>query len=98
VIRWCAQLRQTGKVAPLKQGGDRRSHRIEAQAVFILSRIAVKRDITLKEVLARSVGVSIGAQWAHASEQERADVVIERDRWRDLDPPFVLPRRERRED
>ena len=34
VIRWCAQLRQTGAVAPRKQGGDRRSGRIEAQAPF----------------------------------------------------------------
>jgi transposase len=67
VIRWCAQLRQTGEVAPRKQGGDRRSHRIEAQAAFILGRVAAKRDITLKELQAelqaRSVRVSIGALW-----------------------------------
>jgi transposase len=67
VIRWCAQLRQTSEVAPQKQGGDRRSHRIEAQAAFIMSRVAAKRDITFKELqaelLARGVPVSIGALW-----------------------------------
>ncbi len=33
-IRWAAQLRTTGNVAPKKQGGDRKSGRIEAQAAF----------------------------------------------------------------
>ena len=67
VIRWCAQFRQTGSVTPRKQGGDRRSGRIEAQADFILDRIAAKRDITLTELQSeltdRGVRVSIGALW-----------------------------------
>jgi transposase len=67
VIRWCAQLRRTGEVAPQKQGGDRRSYRTEAQAAFIVSRVAAKRDITLKELqaelLARGARISIGALW-----------------------------------
>jgi len=67
VIRWCAQLRQTGHVVPQKQGGDRRSGRIEAQAAFILSRVATQRDITLRELQAELLGhgvrVSIGALW-----------------------------------
>jgi transposase len=67
VIRWCAQLRQTGAIAPRRQGGDRRSGRIEAQAGFIVSRVAAQRDITLKELqaelLARGVRISIGALW-----------------------------------
>lgn len=65
VIRWCAQLKQSGSVAPQKQGGDRRSGRIEAAAEFILNRVAARRDITLAELQAelasRGVQVSLGA-------------------------------------
>ena len=67
VIRWCAQLRRTGDVTPQKQGGDRLSGRIEAQAGFILDRVAAKRDITLSELQSelaeRGVRVSIGTLW-----------------------------------
>lgn len=67
VIRWCARFRQSGEVTPQKQGGDRRSGRIEAEAEFILGRVAAKRDITLRELRdelrARGVRVSIGALW-----------------------------------
>jgi transposase len=67
VIRWCMQLRQTGDLAPRRQGGNRRSSRVEAQADFILGRIAAKRDLTLmelqRELLARGARVSIGALW-----------------------------------
>lgn len=67
VIRWCSLLRQTGSVTPRKQGGDRRSGRIEAESEFILDRIAAKRDITLTELQSeladRGVRVSIGALW-----------------------------------
>ena len=55
VIRWCARFRQTGTVTPDKQGGDRLSGRIEAEAGFILERVAAKRDITLRELLSISV-------------------------------------------
>ena len=37
-IRWRAQEHRTGDVAPKKQGGDRRSGRIEAQAAFTSGR------------------------------------------------------------
>jgi transposase len=67
VIRWCAQLRKTGSVVPQKQGGDRRSGRVEAEADFILKRIAAKRDMTLAELqtelASRGVQVSLGALW-----------------------------------
>lgn len=67
VVRWCAQFRQTGGVMPRKQGGDRRSGRIEAEADFLLGRIVAKRDITLaelqSELVDRGVRVSIGALW-----------------------------------
>ena len=40
-IRWAAQIRSGGALAPMKQGGDRRSQRIEAEAAFILSLIHI---------------------------------------------------------
>jgi transposase len=51
-IRWVAQARETGEVAPKLQGGDRRSRAIEAQAERILALIAAKRDSTLEELKA----------------------------------------------
>jgi transposase len=67
VIRWCARLRRTGTVTADKQGGDRLSGRIEAQASFILERVEARPDITLRELQAavaeRGVSVSIGALW-----------------------------------
>jgi transposase len=67
VIRWCARLKATGSIAPQAQGGDRRSGRIEAEAAFILNRVAARRDLTLAELqaelAARGVRVSRGALW-----------------------------------
>jgi transposase len=49
-IRWYAEFRGSGRVAPKPQGGDRRSRRIEAQAAFIRGLVAETPDITLAEV------------------------------------------------
>jgi len=51
-IRWVAQARETGEVAPKPQGGDRRSQAIEAQAERILALTAAKPDSTLEELKA----------------------------------------------
>jgi transposase len=51
-IRWVAQARETGEVAPRRQGGDRRSRAIEAQAGRILAQIEAKPDSTLEELKA----------------------------------------------
>ena len=51
-IRWVTQARETGKVAPRRQGGDRRSQAIEAQAERILALIEAKPDSTLEELKA----------------------------------------------
>lgn len=64
----CAQLRQTGEIAPHEQGGGRRSHRIEAQAVFISGRITAKQDMTLTELQAELL--------AHGGGQHRRAVAI----------------------
>lgn len=66
-IRWCAQAREAGTVAPGPLGGDRRSARIEAHAALILGLIEQKSDITLAEIqseLARAgVAAGIGTIW-----------------------------------
>lgn len=66
-IRWCAQAREVGSVAPGPLGGDRRSGRIEAHASLILELIEQKPDITLSEIqaeLARAgVPAGIGTIW-----------------------------------
>ena len=49
-IRWCQLRRDTGEARPSPQGGDRRSQRIEAEAVRILSLVKETPDITLEEI------------------------------------------------
>jgi transposase len=51
-IKWVDQWQRTGDVGPRPQGGDRRSHRIEAHAEEILSLIEEAPDITLGELVA----------------------------------------------
>ena len=51
-IRWVDQWRRSGSVAPKPQGGDNRSHRIEAYAQEILALIDGVPDITLAEIVA----------------------------------------------
>jgi transposase len=55
-IRWAKQLETRGNVRPQRQGGDRRSKRIEAHASFILGEIAQEPDVTLAELQARLGG------------------------------------------
>jgi transposase len=67
-IRWHAQYRSTGAVAPRRQGGDRRSGRAEAEAALILDRVAAAPDLTLAELQAelkagRGVWLGIGTLW-----------------------------------
>lgn len=52
VTKWMQLLRRSGSLAPGKQGGDRRSQRIEAHAVEILGLVAATPDITLEEIAA----------------------------------------------
>lgn len=49
-IRWQAQRRATGSVAPKQQGGDMRSRRIEARRADILALWEARKDITLDEL------------------------------------------------
>lgn len=49
-IKWVDRWRRTGEVGPCPQGGDHRSHRLEAHAAEILELIAETPDITLSEL------------------------------------------------
>ena len=66
-IRWLDRLKKQGDVAAKKQGGDRKSGRIEAEAGFLLDAVAKTPDITLVELQeklkARDVSVGIGTLW-----------------------------------
>lgn len=66
-IRWRAEQQASGDFAPKKQGGDRRSAKIEAEADFLLGEVDKAPDVTLAELKSkmetRGVGVSIGALW-----------------------------------
>lgn len=53
VTKLIQHLKRTGSLAPAKQGGDRRSARIEAHAEEILALVAASPDITLEEIAAR---------------------------------------------
>ena len=66
-IRWQAQMRAWGDIAPLLNGGDRKSGRIEAEAEFILRQVEERRDITLtglqEKLVAHGTRVGIGTLW-----------------------------------
>ena len=51
-IHWVERWRRTGSVRPLPQGGDFRSHRIEAHADEVLGLIGDRPDMTLAEIAA----------------------------------------------
>lgn len=52
VTKLVKHLERSGSLAPSKQGGDRRSDRIEAHAEEILGLVAAKPDMTLEEIAA----------------------------------------------
>jgi transposase len=66
-IRWRERLVKQGNLAPRKQGGDRKSGRIEAEADFLLGAVAETPDITLAELReklkARGVSAGVRTLW-----------------------------------
>jgi len=66
-IRWTTLSRRTGDVRPKRQGGDKRSGRIEAHALVILGAVAEKPDITLAELrellIGHGVVVAVSTVW-----------------------------------
>jgi transposase len=49
-IKWVQQWQRTGDVDPRPQGGDKRSHRIEAHGEDILALVDEKPGLTLAEI------------------------------------------------
>jgi transposase len=66
-IRWRARQKKAGDFTPQKQGGDRRSRRIEEHAQLILDAVAAKSDITLVELrgklMEQGVAAGIASLW-----------------------------------
>ena len=66
-IRWQQQFNQTGTVEPDKQGGDRRSHQIDAHKATIVALYEAKTDITLEETRSaladKGIRAGIGTLW-----------------------------------
>jgi len=66
-IRWTSLRRRTGELRPKRQGGDKRSARIEAHGLLILSLMEARRDITLVELQAalaeRGIGAAVSTLW-----------------------------------
>ena len=60
-IRWRDREQKQGDLTPQKQGGDRRSRRIEEHAQVILDTVAAKSDITLVELRGKLMEHGIAA-------------------------------------
>jgi len=58
-IRWQAQRRATGSLAPKPQGGDMRSRRVEERAADILDIWEARKDISLDELRQELAGVGL---------------------------------------
>jgi transposase len=91
-IRWVAEWRTSGRTAPRAQGGDRRSDRIEAEAGFLLARVAETPDVTLAELRAalwreRGVLVAVSTLWRFFAR--RRITLKKRRRMASLCPPSV---------
>jgi transposase len=52
-VKWLDRWRRIGERSSMLQGGDKRSHRIEAHGDFILDLIEARKDITLAEIVDR---------------------------------------------
>jgi transposase len=80
-IRWARAFRQTGTAEAKPQGGDRRSHRIEAYRAFILKAVAAREDITLaelqKRLARRGARFGIGTIWRFF---DRHDITLKKRR------------------
>jgi transposase len=72
VTKLVKHLKRTGSLAPAKQGGDRRSDRVEAHASEIVALVSATPDITLEEI-------------AEHLEKARGETFVVSTLWRCLD-------------
>jgi hypothetical protein len=111
-IKWLDRWRRTGERSSMLQGGDKRSHRIEAHAISFLTRLKVAKTSrwprlwigwkpnmisrwpTVRCGVSLSDVASHSKKTAHASEQQRPDVLARRRAWFDsqleLDPDRLV--------
>ncbi|MES0057738.1 MULTISPECIES: IS630 family transposase [unclassified Mesorhizobium] len=109
-VRWVREWRESGATRAKPQGGDKRSQRIEAYRDTILAVIEGQDDITLVELaeflraehavvfapstIWRFHSITFKKKTAHASEQDRPDVLARRRAWfkaqPDLDPERLV--------
>jgi transposase len=83
-IKWVDQWARTGAIEPRPQGGDHRSHPLEAHAEEILGLIDARRDITLAEIvehLDREHGLTV-AQSSVWRLLDRHDMTFKKNRTR----------------
>ena len=74
-IRWYRLCKEQGDVTPKLQGGDRRSHRIEAHAGFLLDLVKREPDATLEEMQSalreqKDAAFGIGTLWRFFDRHE----------------------------
>jgi hypothetical protein len=69
-VRFVSEWRQNGATSAKSQGGDQRSHRIEAHRKMILSVIKAKPDMTLVQI-AEMLEAETGASFAPSSRPVR---------------------------
>jgi transposase len=65
-VRFVRDWRESGATSAKPQGGDQRSHRIEAHREVILGAIQAKPDLTLTEI-ADMLASKLGASFAPSS-------------------------------
>ena len=83
-IGWVRQWRQTGNVDPRPQGGDNRSHPIEAHADELVALVDDRPDMTLAEIAAHLEGAH-GLRVAQSTVWrffERRDITFKKNRAR----------------
>src|SRR5207249_4223529 len=91
-IRWAARIRSRGALAPMNQGGDRRSQRIEAEAAFILGAAAEQPDITLAELKGQLRERGAREAWFERQLDFDPESLHRRDRGNDKDGASLRPR------
>lgn len=74
VVKWASRKRATGSAAPRPMGG-RRFHKLEAERDWLMSRIAEKPDVTMRELAAdlaeRGIVVSHVSVWNLVRQHEQ---------------------------